>query len=154
MKSIYCIMIGLAASLATAAEPATCPIQTTPLNAITVDSVPGNRTPDDLVRAMVGAGVTFSNVQFRGVISSAGTFTNAGTISGFEDGVILSSGNIENVIGPNQSEWIAQGNGLPGDPDLARLTFGFTTFDATVLEFDFVPVADVISFQYVFASDE
>jgi hypothetical protein len=46
-------------------------------------------------------------------------------------------------------------NGLPGDPDLDALIPGYTTFDATILEFDFTcdnPV--VMSFQYVFASEE
>ena len=31
---------------------------------------------------------------------------------------------------------------------------GYSTYDATTLEFDFVAPTDVISFQYVFASDE
>jgi len=31
---------------------------------------------------------------------------------------------------------------------------GYTTHDATILEFDFIPYSDVISFQYVFTSDE
>ena len=42
---------------------------------------------------------------------------------------------------------------LPGDPDLDKLS-GFTTYDAAVLEFDFVPTANQVVFNYVFASDE
>jgi hypothetical protein len=134
--------------------PGPCPIQTTPLLSMTVDGVPGNGTPDDLVRAIVGPGVVVSNIQFRGVLSSAGRMANAGSVIGFEDGIILSSGNISNVIGPNRFSAVAQGNGVPGDADLDGLIPGFATHDATVLEFDFVPNKDVISFQYVFASEE
>ena len=114
----------------------------------------GNRTPDDLVRAIVGAGIVVSNVQFRGVLVSAGTFTNAQSVIGFDEGIILSSGDIANVIGPNQLSNATRQNGLPGDTDLDSLILGFTTLDATVLEFDFVPDKNVLSFQYVFASEE
>ncbi|MEN8218148.1 MAG: choice-of-anchor L domain-containing protein [Pseudomonadota bacterium] len=43
---------------------------------------------------------------------------------------------------------------MPGDPDLQTLIPAFPTYDAAVLEFDFVPVSDVITFKYVFASEE
>ena len=135
-------------------QPGPCPIQTTPLLSTVVDGVPGNGTPDDLVRAIVGPGVVVSNIQFRGVVSSAGRMANAASVIGFDDGIILSSGNISNVIGPNRFSAVAQANGLPGDADLEGLIPGFATHDATVLEFDFIPNKDVISFQYVFASDE
>ncbi len=44
-------------------------------------------------------------------------------------------------------------NGTPGDADLTALA-GFTTFDASILEFDFVPATDTVFFRFVFASDE
>ena len=37
---------------------------------------------------------------------------------------------------------------------MASLIPGYSINDATVLEFDFIPKNDVISFEYVFASDE
>ena len=43
--------------------------------------------------------------------------------------------------------------GLPGDPDLTMLS-GNPTFDATVLEFDFVPQFSTVQFKYVFSSEE
>jgi hypothetical protein len=49
---------------------------------------------------------------------------------------------------------ITTANSLPGDTDLGTLIPGYTTHDATILEFDFIPYSDVISFQYVFTSDE
>jgi hypothetical protein len=140
--------------LLAAALPGPCPVQTTPLNSTAVDGVPGNGTPDDLVRAIVGSGVAVSNIRFRGVVHSAGSFANAGSVLGFSDGIVLSSGDISNVNGPNGLAGVSRQNGLAGDTDLDGLILGNVTQDATVLEFDFIPDKDVISFQYVFASDE
>jgi uncharacterized repeat protein (TIGR01451 family) len=44
-------------------------------------------------------------------------------------------------------------HGTPGDDDLSALV-GTTTYDAAVIEFDFIPANDFISFQYVFGSEE
>ena len=75
---------------------------------------------------------------------------------GFESGVILGSGAVSDVVGPNTASGTTTLFGLPGDPDLDGLIPGFSTFDASVLEFDFAcPVGvDVASFKYVFASEE
>ncbi|MCP4422896.1 MAG: PEP-CTERM sorting domain-containing protein, partial [Chloroflexi bacterium] len=70
-----------------------------------------------------------------------------------ESGVMLSSGDIANAVGPNMDDGITAINGTPGDPDLDVLA-GVATFDAVILEFDFVPAGDTVSFNYVFSSDE
>ena len=72
---------------------------------------------------------------------------------GFDSGVILSSGCVANVVGPNSIDDVTCENGTPGDADLDALA-AFPTFDAAVLELDFVPTSDAVVFQYVFASDE
>ena len=74
-------------------------------------------------------------------------------VLGFNDGVVLSTGCVPNLVGPNLSEGITCSHGNPGDADAETLT-NTVTYDATVLEFDFVPSTNVISFKYVFASDE
>lgn len=107
----------------------------------------------DLANVLVGSGVTISNVTYTGANVSAGKFTGAAGIIGFDEGVILSSGNIASIAGPNVQDGITTDLGLAGDADLDTLS-GFPTLDATVLEFDFVPDADKVFFQYVFASDE
>ncbi|NLI11238.1 MAG: hypothetical protein GX425_01115 [Peptococcaceae bacterium] len=107
-----------------------------------------------LAEALVGSGVTISNVSYTGTASSAGTFAGGTGIIGFESGVILSTGNISNVVGPNQEPGAGDDNNLPGDTELNGLIPGYETQDATILEFDFVPVSNAIRIQYVFASDE
>ena len=112
------------------------------------------QTSEDLVNKLLGSGITTSNISYTGATHSAGSFSGGTGIIGFEEGIILSSGNISNVIGPNTSDEITADNDLPGDVDLGTLIPGYTTYDATILEFDFIPYSDVISFQYVFTSDE
>lgn len=112
------------------------------------------QTSEDLANKLLGSDINISNISYTGATHSAGTFSGGTGIIGFEEGIILSSGNITNVIGPNMTDAITADNGLPGDTDLGTLIPGYTTYDATILEFDFIPYSDVISFQYVFTSDE
>ncbi|HET7620698.1 MAG TPA: choice-of-anchor L domain-containing protein, partial [Gemmatimonadaceae bacterium] len=108
-----------------------------------------------LAQTLAGAGVTVSNVTYTGADSAAGTFSGGADIVGFESGIILSSGYISNVVGPNTIGSVTGSNGTPGDAGLDELTgAGNATQDAAILSFDFVPDGDSVKFQYVFASDE
>lgn len=107
-----------------------------------------------LVQKLLGNGISVSNLQFRGSNVSAGIFTGGQDIIGFDSGIILSNGKISNVEGPNVNEFATHASYLPGDDQLSSLIPGYSTFDATVLEFDFVPAGDLVTFDYVFASDE
>ena len=112
-------------------------------------------TPTGLVNTLLGpSGPIVSNVTFTGSNLGAGTFSGGTGILGFESGIILSSGKVSDVVGPNTSGSTTTSLGTAGDPDLDSIQ-PFPTFDATVLEFDFeCPDIDVISFQYVFTSEE
>jgi hypothetical protein len=111
-------------------------------------------TPTDLANTLLGSGVAISNVSYTGVNRAAGTFGDGAGSIGPASGVVLSTGNIADVVGPNSSAYTSTENGQPGDADLDALIPGYTTHDATVLEFDFVPLTGVITFDYVFGSDE
>ena len=110
-------------------------------------------TASDLANSLTGGGLSVSNVTYTGADVAAGTFSGGATPIGFDTGIILSSGDIANVVGPNVEDGITGDNQLPGDTDLTTLA-GADTFDASVLAFDFVPTTSTISFHYVFASDE
>ena len=122
---------------------------------VTSDMQTGGQTPASLVQALVGPGAIVSNIQFTGSNIAAGTFSGGTGIIGFEQGVILSSGNIASVAGPMNDQANTTTDLLqPGDPDLDALTTSATD-DATILEFDFeCSSTNVISFQYVFTSEE
>ncbi len=127
--------------------------------ALTTDQ---NFTAQDLANTILGSGVTISNVSYTGVDRAAGIFNDGNDSIGFDSGIILSSGNIANAVGPNTSDSKTTGNAVPGDADLNTLIPGYSTRDAAVLEFDFV--VDIVpggsleptpvTFQYVFASEE
>ena len=123
--------------------------------AITVTNL-SSTTPQQLAQMLAGPGVTVSNVTFTGANVAGGTFSGGLADGlGIESGVVLSSGDIANGIGPNDSDSAGTCNVRPGDADLnALLGEGQTTEDAAVLEFDFVPATSNVSFRYVFASDE
>jgi pimeloyl-ACP methyl ester carboxylesterase len=118
-----------------------------------VEDLTGSINVEDLAATIVGPGVTISNVTYTGAEIAAGVFGGGENIVGFDAGIILSTGSASGVIGPNQSNSYSVNNGMPGDPDLTLLS-GFPTFDAAVLEFDFVPDSDHVIFQFVFASEE
>lgn len=126
----------------------------TALSVVTTDL--NSTTPQQLAQTLAGSGITVTNVRFTGANVAGGTFTGGVADGlGIESGVILSTGNIANAVGPNTNPAISTANGTPGDADLNVIVgAGHTTFDAAVLEFDFVPTQGTVSFQYVFASDE
>ncbi len=110
-------------------------------------------TVNDLIATILGAGVSFSNVKYKGSPLSAGRFTGGDSIIGFDNGIILGTGGVQAVKGPNRFDSIGTDLGQTGDTDLDVLVNDRTN-DATVLEFDFVPVTEQLTFQYVFSSEE
>ena len=114
-------------------------------------------TPEDMVAALISSGSSspsISNVKFTGGSIAGGTFSGGTGIFGFESGIVLSTGNIASIIGPNTSHETTTVVGTPGDTDLSAIING-TTFDAAVLEFDFeCDDIDILTFQYVFSSEE
>ncbi len=122
--------------------------------ALVVSDIASGASAESLVTSMLGGGVTVSNVVYRGCPAGAGTFGGGSGIVGFEGGIMLSSGSVASAIGPNTVGNFSTICDAPGDADLDALIPGSTTQDASVLEFDFVPTAGTVAFQYVFASEE
>ena len=124
---------------------------------VTILQLPGlvtnTDTPENVVAVLVGTGITFENINFVGAEDALGQFSGGLGVIGFDAGIIMGSGNINDVVGPNVSDGITTQHGLPGDADLDALVED-STQDAAVLTFDFVPSGNVVQFEYVFASDE
>jgi len=109
---------------------------------------------DYVQNVLLGSCVTASNITFVGTPGAAGTFNGAGTALGLQGGVILTSGRAGNAVGPDNANSLGTGNGGAGDPDLRILASNFQTYDAAILEFDFVPQSDTLRFNYIFGSEE
>lgn len=120
---------------------------------LVVVDLTGATTPDDMAAILAGPGIAISTITYTGADVAAGRFSGGIGIIGFEKGIVLSSGQVLDVAGPNTVDNLSTNNSTPGDGDLEALS-GFTTFDAAVLEIDFVPDSGSIFFRYVFSSEE
>lgn len=132
---------------------------------ITVDET---KTPLELVENILlnSSCATVSNVKAIGDNltpgkKSYGYFTNGGGSFPFTEGVILSTWSSKNAVGPfkynlNNLLFSELGGGESlwlGDNDLDDI-LGITSINATFLEFDFTPLTNFLSFDYIFASNE
>ncbi len=113
-------------------------------------------SPQQLVEDVFIGGGCFevSNVTYTGSTLARGTFDNGSTSIGIQDGMMISSGPIATATGPNTVTGAGGSVGGGTDIDLAGLVSGIVVFDAAVLEFDFTPTIDQVTFDYVFASEE
>ncbi|MEN9336537.1 MAG: putative adhesin, partial [Bacteroidota bacterium] len=103
--------------------------------------------------------ITWSTGTNFGSENGIGYFTNTNANFPLSAGVILSTGRAVSATGPNTS---IQSNGdWPGDTELFNYIDGLGIDpglidynNATILEFDFVPLTTSMSFDFVFASEE
>jgi hypothetical protein len=115
-----------------------------------------------LAQALAGSSIVVDTASMTGSCTAGGacqqgTFTGGTGIIPFDTGVLLTSGNALAAPGPNNSDSSTQSWGTAGDSQLDTLSGG-VTHDANVLTFTFHKAnasdPDVLSFQYVFASEE
>ena len=116
-------------------------------------------SPQQLVQnVLLGSGVSVSNVFYSGNSNSIGYFTGGGSTNlGLGSGVVMSTGNVNGnpSLGSGVSGFASDDIGASGDNDLEKLlTTTNSSYDASILQFDFVPLSDTIKFRYVFASEE
>jgi hypothetical protein len=151
------MLVALATLLLQSSAPRREPVdKPAGVDALSTQDLSQGLSVQDVIAALLGSpSIAVSNVRFTGSDSALGTFVGGTGIIGFENGIILSSGQINHVIGPNQFSNVSGSNSRPGDPALDSLIPGFETQDAAILEFDFsCDAVRKIGFQYVFASDE
>lgn len=126
---------------------------------IIIDNTP---TPLDLVtNTLIGPGLVTSNITFSGSATQLGKFFDNGSNIGLDSGVVMSSGTVTsitppgnpstNIGGPGDADVLATAQSVTSNPAAANIN---ATFDAAILEFDFVPNGDVVVFNFVFSSEE
>ncbi|TXF88057.1 hypothetical protein FUA23_16380 [Neolewinella aurantiaca] len=110
-------------------------------------------TPTDLIsvqRPVIGGEV----------LHQTGVFRNGLPTVGIDSGLIVSTGWVESAPGPNFFSSSQSGlidifdmNGI--DPDAASLVPpGVDVYDIAMIEFEFIPTTDTITFNYVFFSEQ
>lgn len=85
---------------------------------------------------------------------SYGYFNASGSTFPFQSGIVLSTGRLSQVEGPNTSLSDDDAPNWNGDTDLENALNENNTFNATIIEFEFTSTANFISFRYLFASEE
>lgn len=121
--------------------------------------------PDLVTDVLINSSCTqVSNISWQtgtnfGSSNGIGYFENTNPNFPMQSGVILSTGNVANAPGPNNSI-LNDGNNDAwiGDSDLENVLqqagIQMNSVNATVLEFDFIPVSANFSFDFLFASEE
>ena len=117
------------------------------------------QSPVGLVQnVLLGPGVTVSNITYNGSPSAIGYFDGSQTNLGIDSGIVLTTGTVlqngSGPHGPNDQAGAGVDNGTAGSGLLSSIINGSPTFNASILEFDFIPYSDTVRFKYVFGSDE
>lgn len=119
-----------------------------------------NFSASDITGALTGPQARISNLTISCPDGSYAIFNGTGTDLGQARGVLLTTGEAVNAIGPNSSASIGSFGGAfgPGDADLDSLSAILGNLnisqDACILEMDIVSETDELIFDYTFGSDE
>lgn len=126
-------------------------------------TVTNTQSPSNYVQnILLGTGVTANNITYNGSplnaqsIQSNISYFNAGsTTFPIASGILVSTGAGTDAMGPNNSGSSTAGGtpSVASDADLNAIANAGVT-NGAVLEFDFVPAGDTVSFRYLFGSDE
>ncbi|QTH63079.1 choice-of-anchor L domain-containing protein [Psychrosphaera ytuae] len=115
-------------------------------------------TTTDIINEISGSDLVISNIVFSGNDVQIGLFRNfdflfdPNGVESFNNGVILSTGDVEGVVGNNASDNLTtlnQGGGAVTDNDLNE-----SGFDIAKLTFQVNPTFDTLILDFVFGSDE
>jgi len=130
------------------------------LTQVSIAQVVGNcnapyNTPESLVEILVGEGVEYSNVTFSGFECSAGYFNGTSNLD-FQTGLVMATDGLD-AITPGSFGF--GGGGAGSDSDLEEQlemvdALNTNLNNLIILEFDFIPNSDAVTFNYIFASQE
>jgi hypothetical protein len=106
---------------------------------------------------LLAPGDSAYNIQYAGDTTAVGVFYGTSSV-GIDSGVILMSGTIlcdtnQGPCGPNNTGSSSSSLNMPGDWVLDSVSGG-NTYDAAVLEYDYIPASDTIKFRFAFGSEE
>lgn len=141
MINRICFYLSLAAmtSLCLAATLKAAPLSVTTTN-----------NANTLANALLSSssGITINSATYTGAQNASGTFSGGTGIIGFENGIVLTTGQANFVVGPNNSGSAGTDNGAAGTSLINN------SFNASILEIVFTPTGNQIEFSYVFGSEE
>lgn len=111
-------------------------------------------TPEEMaLETFENSSVKIRNMRFRGNPEAVALFASQNGKPAYEEGLIISTGKALQTAGPNDQPKISHVVGSPGDRNLDGVGRN-RTFDAAILEFDFMCARDSLGIEFFFASDE
>jgi len=102
---------------------------------------------------LVGNGVFINSLSVNGTENSIGYFDASNTNLGINKGILISTGDVYNAIGPNNLANAGNSNNLGNNSFLLPLATD-SMYDASSISIRFIPSADTTTFNFVFASEE
>ncbi len=111
---------------------------------------------NDWVRKNFGSqGIILGNVSHKGNVDAMGSFTSTPNVLKITNGLLISTGNAVDAVGPNDKYNVSKDfeETKEFDKDLKILEKG-DLYDLSLIEFDFVSFQNSIKFNYQFGSDE
>lgn len=119
-----------------------------------VDNIPYDMIIPFIEQNLFGFCVEVFDLSFTGSPDAFGAFSYNGDELGLDEGIIISTGDVVSAVGPNEQSQVTTQFYTAGDQDLNSLT-EYLTFDACVIEFDFLASSDnLLACEFVFASEE
>ncbi|MGB3592163.1 MAG: choice-of-anchor L domain-containing protein [Nonlabens sp.] len=117
---------------------------------------------DELVnQSLLNDCVGIESVEFTGSLQSGSSFTSIAGFNNdnnnfpFTSGMVISTGNVNQITGvPNSNNMSAGDSSWGGDADLESAIGITNTLNSSILEFDFTSATNSISFNYLLASEE
>jgi len=119
-------------------------------------------TAEQMAETIFGDGVTVLNATYSGATNSSAIYSNGDVISPdvtpADTGLILSTGDVRSFTqssgDPNRSG--STSSNMPGVDNDAQFNAlaGANTYDAAILDANFIPSTDMLSMQFVFSSEE
>ena len=113
-------------------------------------------TAETLVQdKFIGSGVKVLSITHDGTGNSVGFFSGFMPSIGFDEGLVLSTGNVSQINSLNSGNVSSTtSNSSISDSDLEQIVGTSQIFDISRFTIEFIPLSDSISFNYIFASEE
>ncbi len=121
-----------------------------------IDAVQEPFTPEAIIRNyFIGEGVDILDVSYEGINDATGIFSGGIQELGIDQGIVLATGKVDRFIRPHTNE----SSTLTSDEDIENqelldIIGAELLKDIASYEITFIPSADTIQFNYVFASEE
>lgn len=127
-----------------------------------IDTVREGTTATDMANAIFGNGVTVTGATYTGDRDSAGIYSNGDSttpgVTPGDTGIIMSTGEVEDFTNSsgdaNQRPNTSTNTSGPNNVNQLNQAAGARTYDASILDVDFVPDSAVMTMQFVFSSEE